>query len=117
MPLRRSVARFNLYVTNRILGPLGWIGSRNGCGDPRWAENPSSVSNARCFAEPIGFIIALTYGRLSDTFKRGKSMAAILSVRQKTTKRTRRSNCGRSQFWRMTDVNESCGSACVVRTS
>jgi hypothetical protein len=26
MPLRRSVARFNLYVTNRILGPLAkWV--------------------------------------------------------------------------------------------
>ena len=47
--------------------------------------------------------------------RKSASMAAILSVWRKTTKRASLSNCGRSQFWRMTteeDVREVLQELC-----
>ena len=67
MPLPRSVARFNRYGTNRVLGPLARVlpgfgvvthrGRRSG----RLYRTPVNV-----FRRPGGVVVALTYGPDSD---------------------------------------------------
>lgn len=67
MPLPRSVARFNLYVTNRILGPLArsvpgmGVVIHVGRKTHRQYRTPVMV-----FRRANRFIIALTYGRDSQ---------------------------------------------------
>ncbi|MBJ7603763.1 MAG: nitroreductase family deazaflavin-dependent oxidoreductase [Candidatus Dormibacteraeota bacterium] len=67
MPLPKRLARFNRRVTNRVLGPLavrtpwfGLVGHRGRrSGQLHWT--PVNV-----FAIPEGYVIALTYGRVSQ---------------------------------------------------
>ena len=67
MPLPRSVARFNLCVTNRILGPLAeWVPGMGvvihvGRKTHRQYRTPVMV-----FRRANRFIVALTYGRNSQ---------------------------------------------------
>jgi tetratricopeptide (TPR) repeat protein len=79
-----------------------------------------SFSTARRFAtvDQISSFRRVNRGHLDDVARTSfaevsehRIFLRILSVRRKTTKRTSRSNCGPSQFWRMTGVNESCDSA------
>ncbi len=63
MPLPRSVARFNRYVTNRILGPLApylpgfGVVVHRGRKTHRQYRTPVNV-----FRRRGGYVIALTYG-------------------------------------------------------
>lgn len=67
MPLPRSVARFNRYVTNRVLGPLApvlpgfGVVTHTGRKSHRVYRTPVNV-----FRRPGGFVVALTYGPESD---------------------------------------------------
>lgn len=67
MPLPRPVARFNRYVTNRVLGPLAphlpgfGVVTHRGRRTGREYRTPVNV-----FRTPSGFIVALTYGPNSD---------------------------------------------------
>lgn len=67
MPLPRWVARFNLYVTNRVLGPLArWVPGMGvvihvGRKSHRQYRTPVMV-----FPRGNRFVIALTYGRDSQ---------------------------------------------------
>jgi deazaflavin-dependent oxidoreductase (nitroreductase family) len=67
MSLPRSVARFNRYVTNRVLGPLaphlpafGVVVHRGRNSGHRY-RTPVNV-----FRRPGGFVVALTYGPNAD---------------------------------------------------
>jgi deazaflavin-dependent oxidoreductase (nitroreductase family) len=67
MPLPRSIARFNRYVTNRVLGPLAphlpafGVVVHRGRKSGRCYRTPVNV-----FRRPGGFVVALTYGPNTD---------------------------------------------------
>jgi deazaflavin-dependent oxidoreductase (nitroreductase family) len=91
MPLPRSIARFNRYVTNRILGPLApylpafGVVVHRGRKSGRWYRTPINV-----FRRPGGYVVALTYGRDADWVRNVLAAGgAVLETRGRRVQLTR----------------------------
>jgi len=91
MPLPRSIARFNRYVTNRVLGPLApylpafGVVVHRGRKSGRWYRTPVNV-----FRRPGGYVVALTYGPDADWVRNVLAAGgAVLETRGRRLRLTR----------------------------